>query len=79
MFKEGENERMPRGVGGRGPANIMKHLKGISFPVNKEKIIALAKNGQGPDTTEVVDALSGIDAQVYYSSPEIMREIRKKE
>jgi len=69
---------MPKGVGGRGPANIMKHLKGINFPVDKEKIIELAKNGQGPDTDDVADALNNITAQIYYSSSEIMREIGKK-
>jgi hypothetical protein len=49
---------MARRVGGHGPANIMKHLKGISFPAKKDQIIDLAQKGPGTDTNEVVDVLT---------------------
>lgn len=68
---------MARGVGGHGPANIMKHLKGISFPMEKEEIIMLAKNGPGPDTEEVVTVLAKIDTKQYHSVAEIMKEVGK--
>ena len=68
---------MARGVGGHGPANIMKHLKGIKFPTSKDQIVDLARNGSGPDTDEVVDVLNGIDDRGYNSVAEIMKEIGK--
>jgi len=68
---------MARGVGGHGPANIMKHLKGISFPAKKDQIIDLAQKGPGTDTNEVVDVLNRIENKEYNSVAEIMKEIGK--
>lgn len=69
---------MPRGVGGHGPANIMRHLKGIHFPASKTTIIDVAQNGPGPDTIEVVAVLSIITDKSYDSPAEIMRAVSKK-
>lgn len=69
---------MARGVGGHGPANIMKHLKGIKFPVDKNKIVETARHGEGPDTDEVVEVLNNIPEKEYNSPAEIMKEIGKK-
>jgi hypothetical protein len=68
---------MARGVGGHGPANIMKHLKGISFPASKERIVKQAEQGPGPDKEEVLDILNKISEKEYRSPAEIMKEIGK--
>lgn len=66
---------MTRGVGGHGPANIMKHLEGINFPANKESILDQAQSGPGPDTDEVMDILRQIPEKEYASPAEIMEEV----
>jgi hypothetical protein len=66
---------MARGVGGQGPANIMKHLKGISFPVNKKKLLEHAKQAPGPDTDEVLEVLKEIADKEYHSPAEVMKEV----
>ncbi len=48
---------MARGAGGHGPANIMKHLKGIDFPSDKKKVMDHAKEAPGPNTDEVMEIL----------------------
>ena len=70
---------MARGVGGHGPANIMKHLKGIEVPVEKDDILSHAKQGPGPDTQEVLEILEQIDDKTYNSPTEIMKEVGKVE
>lgn len=71
---------MARGVGGRGPANIMKHLKGIHFPVDKNGILSIAKQKeQGPDTPDVIDVLNQIPEKEYSSPAEIMKEVGRIE
>lgn len=56
-LKQAKGGQMARGVGGRGPANIMKHIKGIRFPVMKLALIRHASRAKGPDTNQVVKAL----------------------
>jgi len=70
---------MTRGVGGHGPANIMEHLKGIHFPATKPEILRQAKNGPGPDTSDVMEILEQISDQEYESPAEIMKEIGRIE
>lgn len=70
---------MTRGVGGRGPANIMKHLKGIHFPIDKNGIINHVKNGPGPDTNDVVEVLNRIEDKEYPSPAEILKQVGKIE
>lgn len=70
---------MTRGLGGKGPANIMKHLKHIAFPADKNKILAYAKNGPGPDTRKVLEMLSQISEKTYRSPSEIVREVHRIE
>ncbi len=70
---------MARGVGGRGPANIMRHIKGISFPASKEEIITKAEQNSAdakmPDSDEVVDVLRRIPDQEYPSPAQIMKAV----
>lgn len=65
---------MTRGVGGRGAANIMRHLKRIHFPADKDKILAHAQKGPGPDTANVLEILEGIPEREYRSPAEIVHE-----
>lgn len=47
---------MARGLGGKSPANISHHLKGIDFPANKQDLIQQAeKNGAKDDILDVID------------------------
>ncbi|HEX2962276.1 MAG TPA: DUF2795 domain-containing protein [Ignavibacteriales bacterium] len=66
---------MARGVGGHGPANIMKHLKGLDFPANKSKLLSFAKRGEGPDTDDVLSILQQIPDKSYNSPAEVMKEV----
>lgn len=70
---------MARGVGGHGPANIMKHMKGIDFPANKEKLIEHAKEAPGPDTQDVVEILEQIADRTYETPAEVMKEVGRVE
>lgn len=70
---------MARGVGGKGPANIMRHTKGISFPVSKSDLVEHAKKGTGPDTNQVVAVLEQLPDQTYNSPAEILKAVGKKE
>jgi hypothetical protein len=66
---------MARGVGGHGPANIMKHMKGLDFPVGKKEIVEHAKKVVAPDTDDVLQVLGRIADKVYHSPAEVMKEI----
>jgi len=74
---------MARGVGGIGPANIMRHLKGIHFPASKNQILDIAKKNQGraemPDTNQVIGVLQKMDDREYTSVADIMKQIGKIE
>jgi hypothetical protein len=74
-----EKNVMERGVGGHGPANVMKHLGGIDFPANKQEILEQAKRGEGPDTKEVVEFLEKIPDREYGGPQEIMKEFGNQE
>ena len=69
---------MARGVGGKGPANVMRHTKGISFPVSKSDLISHAKKGPGPDTDQVIEVLEQLPDQEYSTPAEILKAIGKK-
>ncbi len=66
---------MARGVGGHGPANVMKHLKGIDFPVSKQQLLEHARKGPGPDTEDVMDVLEQIPDKEYNTPAEVMQEL----
>lgn len=70
---------MARGVGGKGPANIMKHIKGLHFPATKQEIIENAKKAPGPDTDEVINVLEKIPDGEYGTPPEILKAVGKVE
>jgi hypothetical protein len=72
-----------RGVGGVSPANIMKHLGGIDFPADREKLIEHArekgKDQDAPDTQEVVDFLEQLPSKTYESAPDVLKAVGEKE
>jgi len=69
---------MAREVKGTSPINIMKHLKGIKFPMDKNRIVGLAKEKSGlNDTDQVVDVLNQIPDKSYNALPEITKEVGK--
>jgi hypothetical protein len=70
---------MARGVGGQGPANIMKHLKGLDFPCRKNDIVSFAEHGEGPDTNDVLQILQKIPDKSYNSPRDVMKEVGKIE
>jgi hypothetical protein len=70
---------MARGVGGHGPANIMKHMKGMDFPAGKKEIIAHARKAPGPNTDEVLEVLNRIADKEYNSPAEVMKEVGQAE
>ena len=66
---------MTRGVGGNSPANIMKHLRNIHFPVDKATILRYAQHGPGPKTRSVLEVLRHIPDRSYRSTSEILHEV----
>ncbi len=68
---------MTRGVGGHGPANIMKHLEGIHFPADKNDLVSHAEHGPGPDTQDVVETLRKLPDKTYTSAADVMEEYGK--
>lgn len=74
---------MARGVGGRGPANIMHHIAGINFPATKEEIIEIAKSHADedgyPDTSEVLDILQQLPEEEYASPAQILERVGEVE
>ncbi|MCE5241770.1 MAG: DUF2795 domain-containing protein [Syntrophobacteraceae bacterium] len=66
---------MTRGVGGHGTANIMKHLKKIQFPADRQAILACARSGPGPSTGRVLEILGRLPDKVYHSPSDIARAI----
>ncbi|MFA5926971.1 MAG: DUF2795 domain-containing protein [Patescibacteria group bacterium] len=72
---------MPRGVGGKGPANIMQHIDGINFPATKQDIIDQIELNRDkyPHTDDVLEIAQQIPGKEYLSSSEILEEVGKIE
>ncbi len=70
---------MARGVGGRGPSNIMAHLKGIDFPARKSDLVEHARETEGPDTDEIVNTLEKLPDRRYNSAADVMHEVSEVE
>lgn len=62
---------------GHSPANIMKHLKGIDFPVSKEQMLSHDEHAPGPDKDEVLETLKHLPEKEYRSPAEVMKEVGK--
>ncbi len=66
---------MARGVGVRGPANIMEHIEGMDFPATKRELVEWARETEGPDTNEVVHMLEKLPNRRYNSPADVMHEV----
>jgi len=63
---------MTRGVGGRSPANITSHLKGMHFPASKEDLLERARdNGAGQDVLEVLESFP--DDEEFETAADVMK------
>ena len=62
---------MPRGLGGRSPANVAHFLEGIDFPANKGDLIACAEQNGAPDA--VIDVLNALPDEEFQSMADVMR------
>lgn len=62
-----------------GPANIMKHMKGIKFPARKDDLKQLAENNRSraQNTDKILELIDRIPDQDYNRVSDIMREIGK--
>lgn len=74
---------MVRGVGGKGLANIMRHIKGLRFPTTKEAIIlrvqANTEEPGMPDTEQVLEVLHTLaDNQSFATPAEILKAIKQQ-
>lgn len=60
-----------------GPANIMKHMKGIKFPAKKDDLKQLAENNRSRaiNTDEIIGLIDKIPDRDYNTVAEIMKEI----
>ncbi len=72
---------MTRGVGGRGPANIMHHIKGIKFPATKQDLITCAQRHAGemgyPDTEQVIVVFQSLDQDEFNTVAEVMKSAKR--
>jgi hypothetical protein len=66
-----EADTMARGVGGRSPANIQKHLKGVDYPASKEQLVEAARRNQAPD--EVVREIEELPGDRYGGPQDVMK------
>jgi hypothetical protein len=59
---------MARGVGGQSPSNVQSYLSGVSYPANKDDLLAAAKrNGASND---VLDILRGFEDSAEFGGPQ---------
>ena len=70
---------MAKGVGGRGPANIMKHIKGLKFPATKEQIVSHVEKAEGPDTDVVLEVVRKLPEMEYPTPAQILKQVGKIE
>ena len=61
---------MTRGVGGRSPTNITKHLRGVDFPANLQDLIQKARDNNADD--EVIQVLEQMPDQEFQSMADVM-------
>ena len=61
---------MTRGVGGRSPSNITRHLRGMDFPANVQDLIEKARENNADD--EVIRQLEQMPDQEYESMADVM-------
>lgn len=68
---------MPRGMGGRSPANIANFLEGIDFPASKDEIVNYAEDNNAPQ--EIIDVMDQLPDQEYNSMADVMSGVGQVE
>lgn len=68
---------MPRGMGGRSPANIVSFLEGLDFPASKDEIINYAEDNNAPQ--EIIDVLEQLPDQDYTNMADVMSGVGQVE
>jgi hypothetical protein len=68
---------MPRGMGGRSPANIANFLEGIDFPATKEDLVNHAEDNNAP--MEVIHVLEDLPDQTYNNMADVMSGVGQVE
>jgi hypothetical protein len=51
------------------PAQLQKHLKGVSYPADKDDLIEAAETNDAPD--DVIDVLQTLDDDLFDSPAEV--------
>lgn len=64
---------------GRSFLNIMKHMKGVKFPADKNQLLDLVEQNRSRavDTDMVKDVIEKIPEKMYNSVSEIVKETNK--
>lgn len=68
---------MPRGMGGRSPANIANFLEGIDFPANKDDLVNHAEDNNAP--MDIIHVLEQLPDQNYFSMADVMSGVGQVE
>jgi hypothetical protein len=68
---------MTRGLGGKSPANIAKHLEGIDFPADREDLVSQAEDNDADP--EILDVLNRLPDQEYQSMADVMSAVGEVE
>jgi Protein of unknown function (DUF2795) len=68
---------MTRGVGGRSPANITHHLKGIDFPASRKDLERHAKKNDADE--EILEVIRQMPDEEYGSMADVMKGVGKVE
>ena len=63
--------------GGKSPANVTKHLKGIDFPVKKQELIKHAQQAKADQ--DVMNELQSIEDREYGSMADVMKGFGKQQ
>jgi hypothetical protein len=72
MFKKIED----RIKGSGGEDQIMKYLKGVNFPINKQNLITALKNNNAPQ--EILSALDKLPDANYNSPQDLVKALKSK-
>ena len=62
---------MSSGQSGMSPASMEKYLKGINFPVNKQKLVEQAKTNGAPN--EVINTIQRLPEEKFNSSADVTK------
>jgi Protein of unknown function (DUF2795) len=68
---------MAQSKGGKSPANITHHLKGIQFPASKRDLVRHAESNDADE--EVLGVIRDMPDEAYESMADVMKGVGKVE